>query len=707
MFRRLFATLMLLMLAAAPSAADDYNDCDNATDPDIGIRGCTRVIQSGGISLGRENFPQSLRSGDRGTIVEAVQTFLAARGYDLGTVDGVYGGVTHRALHAYRDSEGSATSVRDILDRSYKEYFLVGAHNNRGSLYNDKGEYDRAIADFDRALALDPNYYLAYGNRGVANQKKGDFHGAIADFNKTIELNPGDAVAHGNRSVAFSSIGDFNRAIADLDTAIKLNPDYVAAYSSRGNAYREKDEIDRAIADFDKAISLDPGYAIAYNDRGKAFVDRGEVDRAIDDFNKAIALGPDFVDAYVNRANTYREKGEFDRALADYNKVIRIRPDFAVAYNNRATTYSDMGEYGRAIADLDRAIELDPNYAPAYFNRGLAYADSGNLDRAISDYDKSIELDSELAKAYYTRGAAYDQKGIPAQALSDFDIAASLLPSDDPWHQTARERISEIEVRLAAKPVQQSQPVKLPAPAVIASQGNRHGNRIALVIGNSDYRSVPVLPNPSNDAELTANALRTAGFNEVTVAMNLDRSALTAALKAFARKADNADWAVIYFAGHGIETQGKNFLIPVDAALRDARDIEDEAVSLDRVLSSIEGAKKLRLVVLDACRNNPFSQRMNVSGLTRSVGRGLARVEPDGATLVAFAAKAGTTAEDGDGANSPFASSFAKRLTQSGVEINKVFRFVRQDVMQLTENRQQPFVYGSLPPDDLYFVPPE
>jgi len=128
--------------------------------------------------------------------------------------------------------------------------------------------------------------------------------------------------------------------------------------------------------------------------------------------------------------------------------------------------------------------------------------------------------------------------------------------------------------------------------------------RVVLVIGNSTYQFVPFLPNPSNDAELAANAFRTAGFSDVTIVKDLDRDGLTGALKAFQRKADDADWAVIYYAGHGIEVDGDNFLIPVDAALKDARDIEDEAISLDRLLRSIEGADKLRLVVLDANQND-------------------------------------------------------------------------------------------------------
>ena len=229
--------------------------------------------------------------------------------------------------------------------------------------------------------------------------------------------------------------------------------------------------------------------------------------------------------------------------------------------------------------------------------------------------------------------------------------------------------------------------------------------RVALVIGNSAYRAVQQLPNPSHDAVLIGAALRNIGF-DVTIAHDLDREGMVAALKAFARKADAADWAVIYYAGHGIEIGGTNYLIPVDAKLETDRDVPEEAISLEQMQSKIEGAHKLKLIVLDACRDNPFAAQMKLTVANRSIGRGLSPVEPTGGTLVVYAAKGGTSAKDGEGDDSPFALSFAKRIVEPGVEINKTFRFVRQDVLRTT-GKQEPFVYGSLPPDDFYFVPPK
>jgi uncharacterized caspase-like protein len=176
------------------------------------------------------------------------------------------------------------------------------------------------------------------------------------------------------------------------------------------------------------------------------------------------------------------------------------------------------------------------------------------------------------------------------------------------------------------------------------------------------------------------------------------------ALRTFTREADKADWAVIYYAGHGIEVGGVNYLIPIDAKLEIDRDAQFEAVALTQVISSVEGAKKMRLIILDACRDNPFAQQMKRSIASRSVARGLASVEPDGGTLVAYAAKHGEVALDGDGANSPFVTALIKRLPTPGIEINKLFRLVRDDVMAATGRKQEPFVYGSLPGEDFFFA---
>ncbi|MBN9597534.1 MAG: caspase family protein [Afipia sp.] len=231
--------------------------------------------------------------------------------------------------------------------------------------------------------------------------------------------------------------------------------------------------------------------------------------------------------------------------------------------------------------------------------------------------------------------------------------------------------------------------------------------RVALVIGNSDYQNVTPLTNPSNDAAAIAAILTKANFDVVDAKSNLTGIEMKRALRDFGNKVRDADVAVIYYAGHGIELEGTNYLIPVDAKLEIDTDVLDEAFPLDRFVVAADPAKQLRLIILDACRDNPFNKTMKRTIGSRAVGRGLAKVEPTNPnTLIAFAAKAGSTASDGEGKNSPFAAALVNHMTKPGLDLRKAFGYVRDDVLKATSNKQEPFVYGSLGGNDVSLVPP-
>lgn len=230
--------------------------------------------------------------------------------------------------------------------------------------------------------------------------------------------------------------------------------------------------------------------------------------------------------------------------------------------------------------------------------------------------------------------------------------------------------------------------------------------RMALVMGNSAYQRAPKLANATNDAGLLVETFKKAGFTVVEARNDLSAQDMRRALRDFGAKARGADIAVIYYAGHGIEIDGNNYLVPVDAQLENDTDVYDETIGLDRVLVAIEPAKRLRLVILDACRDNPFAKNMKRTMASRAVARGLAKVEPSSQnTLVAFAAKAGLTALDGDGKNSPFATALGHHLATPGLDLRKAFGYVRDEVLQATTNRQEPFIYGSLGGDDVVLAP--
>ena len=237
----------------------------------------------------------------------------------------------------------------------------------------------------------------------------------------------------------------------------------------------------------------------------------------------------------------------------------------------------------------------------------------------------------------------------------------------------------------------------LSALVCLAAPDAKADKRVALVFGNSKYQHVPNLPNPASDANSVKLLFESAGFDVVQKQDDAGVNDMRRAVRDFTDLTRDADIAVIYYAGHGIEVNGINYLVPVDASLRRDIDVEDETVSLDRLLQVLEPAKRLRLVILDACRDNPFAKSMARTMASRSIGRGLARVEPSSSdTLIAFSAKAGLTAADGDGAHSPFTMALLKHLVTPGLDVRLAFGRVRDEVLANTGNKQEPFVYGSL-----------
>src|SRR5215470_10035313 len=265
-----------------------------------------------------------------------------------------------------------------------------------------------------------------------------------------------------------------------------------------------------------------------------------------------------------------------------------------------------------------------------------------------------------------------------------------------PAHWAARMR-AKVLVLIAAI-------VALPA-LLGAAPAAAQGKRVALVIGNSAYQNVARLANPAKDSAAIAKMFKDVGFNSVTIRQDLGVVDFKRALRDFADAAQDADVAVVYYAGHGIQVGDMNYMIPVDARLATEIDAQDEAISLDRILMTLQSAKRLRLVLLDACRDNPFLSRMKVSSVTRAVTRGLARVEPENNSLVAYAAKNGQIAQDGTGEHSPFTTALLKHLPVPGLDVRLALGRVRDDVLQSTGNKQEPFVYGSLGGDAVSLAP--
>jgi len=500
------------------------------------------------------------------------------------------------------------------------------------------------------------------------------------------------------RAVGWNKKGNYSQVISDAGEALRLKPD-VALYNLRGSAYYDKGEYDIAIADFNDAIRIGPPSGIVFHNRGNALRSRGDYAKAIADYDQAIKLGPRDAFTYQNRGSAKQALGDLDGALADINEAIRLNPALPSPLNNRTVIWRAKGDFDRAIADGTEAIRLAKAKAPAnimtppgsvlisaHIHRALAFEAKGDYEHARQDFNATLE------------GVAADAGSKANQATAR--VRLSLLsdaaaPSPQPQRTAPSTKSAE------PQPTAASTPAPPPPPPPVTSANT--GLRVALVIGNGACAHVKALPNPPNDARSIARSLRDIGF-VVSEGIDLDRAAMQKTTRDFLREAARAQVAVVYYAGHGVQIDGRNYLVPVDVRLQAGSNITEAMIDMDTILAGLDDQVRTNILILDACRNNPVAPQVASAGPSRAVeAGGLAAPAALGpgatlgaGTLIAFATAPGQVALDGEGANSPFSAALSRHIGTPGLEVQQMLTRVRAEVVASTKAKQVPWSNSSL-----------
>ncbi|MES1148425.1 MAG: caspase family protein, partial [Bradyrhizobium guangdongense] len=384
-------------------------------------------------------------------------------------------------------------------------------------------------------------------------------------------------------------------------------------------------------------------------------------------------------------------------ALADINQAIRLDPSLPQPLINRTAIWRARGDFDRAIADGTDAIRIARENPPVnimtppnsvlitgYTHRALAYEAKGDVERAKDDYRSTLQ------------GSAADAGSKANQATAR--VRLSLLTDAAP---TPRDTPSDpAQPQQKADSTPQGQPASPPAAPDTASRGKR----MALVIGNGAYTHVKALANPSNDARAVAKSLREIGFT-VAEGVDLDRAAMQKITRDFLREAARAQVAVVYYAGHGVQVDGRNYLIPVDVELKAGSSMTDAMIDMDTIMAGLDDHGRTNILVFDACRNNPMAPQAATTGANRAIdgASGLAAPTSLGSgatlgagTLIAFATAPGQVALDGEGANSPFSAALSRHIGTPGLEVQQMLTRVRAEVVSGTKNKQVPWSNSSL-----------
>ncbi len=450
--------------------------------------------------------------------------------------------------------------------------------------------------------------------------------------------------------------------------------DRADSFGFRGFAYYQIGEYDKALADLDIALALSPRHGL-FSARSSIRAVKQQYDGALSDIERALVIAPSlpFILGYrSNRADIWRDRGDYRLALREYSEIIQRDPTFVLAYIGRTWLYRANGNVAEAAADLARAAAIAPTIAEPYVAQGLLAESAGDTVGARASYLRAVALPRTVR----------------------INGAGSAITDSSRDQQVARARLAVL-----------AQKSETTTPSGAWTPNGNQSRRLAIVIGNGAYNHIQKLANPVQDAGLISKNLRKIGL-KVIDGFDLDQQKMKSLIGRFLREAATSKIALMFYAGHGMQIDGKNFLLPTDAKFDGTANILDQLTDLDFLLAGIDDKVRTNIVILDACRDNPFAKE---SARAESIGRsvklqtglapqsGVGTGATSGAgTLLAFATAPGKVALDGQGGNSPFSDALGRHISTPGLEVQQMLTRVRTDVVAATKGQQVPWSNSAL-----------
>ena len=582
----------------------------------------------------------------------------------------------------------------------------------RGKIYFDRGNLGAALGDLRQSVELDREDANGHYWLGRVLGQTATPADALRSFDEALRVRPGWPNAINARGIMYGRQGDNAKAIEAFSAAIKADPHFLVVYKNRGEAYERIGDRAKAVVDYQHVVATPARPGEVDDERVKAEVagylkrlaatgrassdgDRGACERASADARveacgriiaDATATSAEQVSALMSRSLVYQDRRQYEAVIADMDRLLQIKSDHVAALSRRANAKGDLNRATDAIADYDVVLKLEPGSVWALNGRGNAHRSLGQFERALADYDEATRIAPGFLWPVRNRAYAQERLGLFEEAEAGYRLVIQ-----------ARERPGNNDDRRAKRDAENDLRRLASLKEARARTEVRFTRRVALVIANTRYTgSFDALTTPSTDVRAVAAALKRSGFKDEDVVEkhDLDRRGMIAALREFEGKARTADWAMVFFAGHGVRARSNlDYMIPIDAQIESERDLADEAVALERVVERIGDAKKLQLVVFDACRSNDLTRRLySVTNQQRSASQSAAPFEAPG-LILAFSARRGQSAFDGK-TNSPFVEALLTSMDRPGADLESVLNATAEQVKKVTGDQQVPEIYG-------------